>query len=127
MASWTFYDNIETTGRNPIRNWLDELPPADSGKINYRLRHMAAMPRWSDKWISKYRGTEEIYEFRIAGNRIQYRPLGTYLGAGRYILLIGAIEKGDRIPRSDIETAERRLVNVRRDYGGHVKFHEYDG
>ena len=87
---------------------------------------MSALPKWPEKWVSKYHGTDEIYEFRIKGNRVQYRPLGTYLGARRYIILAGAIEKGDKIPRSDIETAERRLANVRRDRA-HVAFHEYDG
>jgi phage-related protein len=125
MALWTFYNYVEATGRNPVREWLDSLPPADSAKIDYRLRQMAVLPKWSEKWVSKYRGTDEIYEFRISGDKIQYRPLGTYLGSRRYILLAGAIEKGDKIPRSDVETAERRLANVRKDWA-YVRFHEYD-
>jgi phage-related protein len=126
MALWTFYDYVETTGRHPIREWLDSLPQADCAKIDYRLRQMAILPRWSDKWVSKYRGADDLYEFRISGNNVEYRPLGTYFGEKRYILLAGAIEKGDKIPRSDIETAERRLANARKDWA-HVTFHQYDG
>lgn len=126
MASWTFYDYVETGGRNPIRHWLDSLPPHDSEKIDTRLRYMAAMPRWAEKWVSKYKGTDEIYEFRITGNKVQYRPLGTYYGTKQYLLLAGAIEKGDKIPKSDVETAERRLSTVRRE-AGHVIIHVYDG
>jgi hypothetical protein len=126
MALWTLYDYIETTGRNPIREWLDSLPLADSAKIDARLRQMAVMPSWAEKWVSKYHGTTEIYEFRITGKNIQYRPLGTYFGARQYLLLCGAIEKGGKIPKSDVENAERRLASVRKDHA-HVTFHQYDG
>ena len=87
---------------------------------------MAAMPRWAEKWVSKYKGTDELYEFRITGNKVQYRPLGTYYGTKQYLLLAGAIEKGDKIPKSDVETAERRLSTVRKE-AGHVVIHVYDG
>jgi len=87
---------------------------------------MAAMPRWAEKWVSKYKGTDEIFEFRITGNKVQYRPLGTYYGTKQYLLLAGAIEKGDKIPKSDVETAERRLSTVRKE-ADHVIFHVYDG
>jgi hypothetical protein len=126
MTSWTFYDYVEAGGRNPIRHWLDSMPPCDSEKIDTRLRYMAAMPRWPEKWVSKYKGTDEIFEFRIVGNKVQYRPLGTYYGTKQYLLLAGAIERGDKIPKSDIETAERRLSTVRRE-SGHVILHKYDG
>ena len=126
MALWTFYDYIEATGRNPIREWLDSLPPADSAKIDARLRQMTALPKWAEKWVSKYTGTKELYEFRITGKDVQYRPLGTYFGIKQYILLSGAIEKGGKIPASDIENAERRLSSARKDHA-HVAFHQYDG
>jgi Phage derived protein Gp49-like (DUF891) len=87
---------------------------------------MAVLPKWPEKWVSKYRGTDEVFEFRISGNKVQYRPLGTYHGARQYLLLAGAIEKGDKIARSDVETAIRRLDVARRE-PGHVVFHQYDG
>ena len=125
MASWTFYDYVENSGRNPIRRWLDSLPQHDSEKIDTRLRFMAAMPRWAEKWVSKYQGTDEIFEFRITGKGVQYRPLGTYYGTKQYLLLNGAIEKGDKIPKSDVDTAERRLDTARKE-AGHVTYHEYN-
>lgn len=127
MAIWTFYDYVELTGRNPIREWLDGLGEDGSARIDYRLLQMTAMPlgSWSEKWISKYTGTNEIYELRIAGNKIQYRPLGTYFGARKFILLRGAIEKGDKVPKSDIESAKDRLSAVRRD-PRHARLHQYD-
>jgi phage-related protein len=125
MALWSFYDYIETTGRNPIRDWLDDLPPADCAKIDYRLRQMVIMSKWPEKWVSKYQGTDDIFEFRITGNKVQYRPLGTYYGTKQYLLLAGAIEKGNKIPTSDVESAKRRLATARKE-PGHVTFHHYD-
>ena len=121
---WTFLDYVEKSGRNPIREWLNDLPDGDRAKIDYRLLQMAAMTSWPEKWVSKYR-TTDLFEFRITGNRIQYRPLGVYWGRLTYVLLAGAIEKGDKIPKSDIETAERRLANLRED-NTHVVVHQFD-
>ncbi len=128
MSGWTFFDYVELTGRNPIRDWLDRLPEEDCVKIDYRLRQMSAMatPVWPDGWVSKYRGTDEIFELRISGNRVKYRPLGTYYGLRQFIILAGAIEKGWKIPRSDIETDERRLANLRGN-SNHACLHQYDG
>jgi len=125
MAVWTFYDYVELTGSNPIRKWLDSLPPEAEARIDYRLQQMEGMSRWPEKWVSKYKGTKEIFELRICHNKVQYRPLGTYLGVKQFILLKGAIEKGDKIPKSDIETAESRLASVKKETR-HVQFHQYD-
>ena len=124
MSVWKFFDYVEIGGRNPIREWLDGLPEGDCEKIDIRLRHMAVMASWSEKWVSKYRGTDEIYELRISGNRVQYRPLGTYYGSRRFIILAGAIEKG-KIPKSDVATSQRRLSNLRRN-SDHAQPHQYD-
>jgi hypothetical protein len=126
MKLWTFYDYVERTGRNQIREWLDSLPEADTAKIDYRLRQMAVMAKWPEKWVSKYQGANEIFEFRITGKNIQYRPLGTYCGMKQYLILTGAIEKGGKIPKATIEMAVRRL-SVAREEQGHVVFHQYDG
>jgi phage-related protein len=124
MPLWTFFDYIERSGRIPIREWLDGLPDDDRARIDYRLLQMAGMqPPWPEKWISKYK-TTELFEFRIKG-RVQYRPLGVYWGKLRYVLLSGAIEKNGKIPKSDIETAERRLSDVRKE-PSHAVIHKFD-
>jgi hypothetical protein len=124
MAIWTFYDYIELTKRNPIRRWLDGLSDGARGKIDVRLLQMSGMTRWPEGWVSKYHGTEEIFELRIIHSNVQYRPLGTYFGEKQFILLNGAVEKG-KIPKSDIEVAQTRLQAIRKD-SRHVHFHEYD-
>lgn len=124
MSLWSFFDYVEKSGRNPIRDWLNGIPEDDRAKIDYRLTQMAAMrPSWPEKWISKYK-TTDLFEFRITG-RVQYRPLGVYWGKLRYVLLAGAIEKGGKIPKSDVEAAERRLSDLRKD-PSHAVIHQFD-
>jgi hypothetical protein len=126
MSEWTILDYVELTGRNQIREWLDGLPPKDQAKIDERLRAREQLDKWSEKWASKYEGTDEIYEFRITGNKIQYRPLGTYQGRRQYVILAGAIEKDGKIPKRNIETAKRRLNNIRSGTGA-VIAHQFEG
>jgi hypothetical protein len=68
--------------------------------------------RWTrpDKWASLYRSWEPIIELRIPFARVQYRPLGVYSKNQRwtFVLLAGAIEKGGKIPRSDLQAADNR-------------------
>jgi hypothetical protein len=39
--------------------------------------------------------------------------------------LAGAIEKGDKLLKSDVETAQRRLSNLRKD-STHAVIHQFD-
>jgi putative component of toxin-antitoxin plasmid stabilization module len=124
--AWSFFDYAELTGRNKIREWLDGLADdAARAAIDFRLLTMAAMPSWPEGWVSKYRGVSDLYEFRISANRVKYRPLGTYFGQKRYLILAGAIEKNDKIPKWDLETACARLEKVRKNEGCAVP-HEFD-
>jgi len=124
MALWTFLDYVEISGRNPIRDWLNGILEEDQAKIDARLLLMMAMPPpWPEKWISKYRGTE-LFEFRITGKKVQYRPLGIYFGKMTYIILAGTIERGDKIPKRDVETAVQRLSNLRKDQR-HATVHDF--
>ncbi len=125
MTIWLFYDYAEISGRNKVREWLDALPIADRARIDARLLVMAALPKWSEKWISKYRCREELYEFRIKGTNVQYRPLGTYFGARQYVILAGATEKGGKIPKSNVDVAITRFGNLKRN-NAHAVPHEFD-
>lgn len=124
MHPWAFYDYREASGKNPIREWLDGIPEGDCAKIDYRIQQMRKLQTWSEKWVSKYQ-TTDLYELRITGNKVQYRPLGVYFGKGRFVLLNGAIEKGSKLKRSDVKTAETRLANLIKD-PSHAWPHQFD-
>lgn len=125
MAGWILLDYIEVTGRCPIGQWLKGLPDEARARVDYRLQQMAGMTRWPEKWVSKYRGTEEIIELRITYDKVQYRPLGAYFGARQFILLCGSIEKGGKLPKNDVAAAITRLANARGNTK-HVQVHQFD-
>jgi Phage derived protein Gp49-like (DUF891) len=125
MAVWDFFDYAELTGKNKISEWLSTLPPADQAKIDNRLLQMIAARQWPEKWVSTYKSAGKLYEFRIKGTNVQYRPLGSYFGKLRYIVLVGAIEKGDSIPQADVDTANDRHGRVRGNEK-HAVPHQFD-
>jgi len=107
--SWTFYNYMDADGDNAIIAWLHELPIKAQAKIDGRLLVMLGMRLWPDGWISSLEGYDDIYEIRITCANIQYRPLGCYGPAQReFTLLVGAIEKGGRIPRGTLQSALTR-------------------
>jgi hypothetical protein len=112
MAIWRIMDYVEPSGRNPIAEWQAGLHPDAQAWIDARLLQMEAMLKWPPKWVSNYKGYEGIIELRIPFNRVQYRPLSMYSPGRIVILLNGAIEKGGKIPRSDLETASARRTSV---------------
>jgi len=124
-ALWTFFDYIEVNGTNPFARWIKGLPDDACAAVDDRLLQMESLKKWPEKWASIYRGREKIIELRIPFNRVQYRPLGMYSPHVRsgFVLLAGGIEKGGKIPKADLDTAERRRDVVLAD-NNRVVLHE---
>lgn len=109
MTFWRFMDYVEAGGRNPVAEWMSELSVGAQTFINTRLALMESLPRWPEKWASDYRGWPGLNELRITHKRIPYRPLFTFGSErGTVILLCGSIEQNGKLPRRDLETAQRR-------------------
>jgi hypothetical protein len=125
MPRCRFCDYVELDGTNPVREWLDSLSDDDQARIDGRLFTMEGLEiaQWSEKWVSKYK-TTELFELRIKGS-VQFRPLGVYWGAGRFVILAHAIEKGGKLKRSDVQRAEDRLAKIKSD-ARHVRPHQFD-
>lgn len=100
-------------GENLVRRWLDDLPKKASIKIDIRLRYLENVQylHLEPQYIKQMVGYEGIYEIRVVMGNVQYRPLGCYVPTerGQFALLVGAIEKGDRLePKEACELAEER-------------------
>ena len=108
MTVWTILDFVEPGGKCPFFEWQSGLPLDAQAHIDTRLLHMVGLQQWSEKWISKYKTTERIFELRIPFKKIQYRPLGVYAPSRTFILVEGAIERDGKIPASALARAERR-------------------
>lgn len=126
MDPWTFMDFISDRGENLIRSWLDGLPEVVQAKIDDRLKTLRAMPIFPPQYISNYKGHDKILELRVSHCGVQYRPLGCHgPGRGEFTFLIGAIEKGGKIPKGTLESAERRRAQILSDKR-YVDGHKYD-
>jgi hypothetical protein len=112
---------------------LEDLPIEACVKIERRFAYLASIKEkssWKKPFAAKLQGLEKgssIYEIRISGNNVLYRPLGCFgpKGEEEFTLLIGAFEKGKGTfePRRapDIAIARCKLVHQDRRYIG-----EYD-
>jgi hypothetical protein len=125
MARWTFYDYVEPTGRVPFRDWLSGLSDGAQAFIDTRILAMAGLHRWSEKWVSKYRGTDKIFELRCPYMNVQYRPLGSYAPNWSFVLLGGGIEKDDQIPQGTIDSVVRRQRTLE-EHPTYVRVHRFD-
>jgi hypothetical protein len=113
--AWTFRDFVTDRGENVIKEWLDGLPDKKAkAKINALLSHLEAESLLRPPEVKKIVGFDGIYEVCLVRQNTQYRPLGCYgPGETEFSLLVGAIERGDRItPPSAFQTAvdRRRLI-----------------
>jgi hypothetical protein len=119
MAEWTFrdYQRPSTQGAeekpilvNEILAWTLGQPKAAQAKIDTMILTLQAWPPpWPPTFISAYNGYPGILELIIKSGGVQYRPLGCYgLGSRVFTLLIGAIEKGGKIPKGILDSADGR-------------------
>jgi hypothetical protein len=119
MAEWTFRDyqrpsteDDESILVNEILAWTLGLPQEAQAKIDMIILTLQGSPVWPPQYVSDC-GFKDILELRVKSGGVQYRPLGCY-GAQRkvFILLIGAIEKGGKIPNGDGKSAMERRRRV---------------
>jgi hypothetical protein len=112
FSEWTFRDFLDRRQVNVVREWLHTLPSTAQAKIDSILMLLRVMKTWPPQYVSTLRGYEGIYEIRAGSHGVQYRPLGCY-GPDRkeFTILIGAVEKGGKLSKSECQTAvERRKI-----------------
>ena len=109
MPEWIFRDYLAANGTNDIRRWVSSLPKRAQVKIDYIFLVLRGSRVWPEQYVSALKGWDDLYEIRIVADRVQYRPIGCYGPARReFTLLIGAIEKGGKLPRGALEAATVR-------------------
>lgn len=93
--------------------WAKGLPQADQAKVDLFIDRLRLMKTFPPKLVFKLTGYKKIYELRIKGPHVQYRPLGCY-GPGRheFTLLVGAMEVENKFDPKDApdKAVERQLL-----------------
>jgi hypothetical protein len=109
IREWTIRDYLDARGKNVVHEWIISLPFAAQAKIDSILLILQARKVWPPQYVSALRGYDQIQEIRVVSGGVQYRPLGCYGPERRdFTLLIGSIEKGDKLPKGDCQTAVER-------------------
>jgi len=126
---WTFKVFVDERGIDVIGKWRKDLPLGDKARIRVRLAYMKTVKIWEPPLVKKLQGKkyDPIYEIRISGDKVEYRPLG-FFGPGKheFTLVIGARKKsGIRgkpswEPQDARETAKRRYELIQRDKSKYI-------
>jgi phage-related protein len=105
---WRFYRT--TSGRSPVRDFLDGLDDGDLAAVTAAMRDVAV----SGLPVARHlRG--DIYEVRASGDRQAFRVLFANEGRqGQVLLALEAFsKKSQRTPAPQLDLADRRLADWR--------------
>jgi len=113
--NWSFKAFKTGSGRNIMDEWVEGLPEDDQAAIEARITLLKATKVGIiTHYFDKRKDSDKIFEIRIKGNKVQYRPLGCFgFGQGVFTLLMGATERDRKLaPKTATKTAEirRQLV-----------------
>lgn len=101
---------LTPTGRNPVREWILELPEADRHTVGKDIQKVEfGWPIGSPHCASLGNGLWEVRS-DLGGNRIG--RVIFCMGDGHMILLHGFIKKTQKTPQADIELALKRKREV---------------
>ena len=112
---WTFWDFVNETGANPVKNWYKALSPAAQAQVDALLKNVCRVEK-PINWIGfkgflkgKYR-REKIWELAFFADKRQYRILGKFGESKKQaILLCGCYHKQQVYSPADaLDTAYKR-------------------
>jgi hypothetical protein len=131
MGEWNLRDYLRPSGSdgetifvNEILEWTLKQPKKAQAKIDIIILSLQAWNVWPPHYVSALTGCPGILELRIKSFGVEYRPLGCYGPRPRdFTLLIGAIEKGGKLPSGTCQAATERKNLVLR--GWPTREHEF--
>jgi len=99
-------------GKCPIRDFLDALTGKVAQKIIWVLNLIEDLEAIPSIYFKKLPGSKDIWECRIQLGSNMYRIFCFFEKGAVIVLTHGIIKKGQKIPRREIDKAEK----YRRDY-----------
>ena len=108
MPDWTVDKYRGARGRVPADDYLNHLSPQDHARV---LRAIDLLADYGPMLKMPHAGHVQgkLWELRIDGRPNSYRVLYAGVPGRKFLLLHVFAKKRDQTPRSEIETAQRRL------------------
>ncbi len=103
------------SGRAPVEDFLDSLSAKEAQKVVWVLMLIEEQEQVSTKFYKRLNNTDGIVEIRVQLARHHYRLLGFEHNDALVILTNGFKKKDQKVPKAEIELAQRR----RKEYLSH--------
>ena len=100
------------SGNCPIEDFLQDLSAKQAKKVAWTLRVVRDLEQVPTQYLKKLKNTDDIWEVRATLGNNTFRLLGFYDGPNLIVLTSGFAKKTNKVPKQEIETAEKR----KRDY-----------
>ncbi len=118
---------VQATGRCPLDKWKDAKALTDNDRAAMDAKvdtiEQISAVNLPPELLKKYK-TTELYELKISGDKKKLRPLAIQEKGQVIILLCGAIEKGSKIPKGDLERAQNLADDYKRGIGYVKSYYE---
>lgn len=99
-------------GDCPVEEFLNALSAKQAQKVIWVLRLVEELETVPSQYFKKLVGTESLWEVRAQHGGDTFRLLGFFDGPRLLVLTSGFVKKSEKIPRQELELAEKR----RQDY-----------
>jgi len=99
----------EADGVSPVEQFLDDLPARDRAKVFASISLLKERGFLPFPYSSDIRGSKKLRELRVRISSNAYRVL-YFMYSGKKIVLLHALSKrSKKVPKADIEMAEKRM------------------
>jgi phage-related protein len=106
MKAILFYRT--TSGNCPVEDFLDSLTDEQVTKISWVLKLIREIDHVPAKYFKKLVNTDNIWEVRVDVAKNTFRLLGFFDGNELIILTNSFQKKSQKIPKKEVELAEKR-------------------
>ena len=107
---WSIEYFVSDSGRSPVKEFIDALPPDSKAKFIFIADLLAEYGlSVREPYVKPISGTRKLFEVRIKDKQNIHRIFYFAYTGRKLILLHGFTKKTDKTPQREIETAEKRM------------------
>jgi phage-related protein len=96
------------SGRNPIEDFLDQLPAKSAQKVTWVLQLVEDLVQVPSKYFKKLVNTQDLWEIRVSAGSNIFRLIGFFDGPNIVVVAHGFQKKTRKTPKKTIKIAEER-------------------